>query len=71
MVIPMLETCEIAGQDITGDALLTQRSIVNYVVEQEGHYYFTVKGNQPALERGIALLFEKRGAFGPAPPAQE
>ena len=64
MAIPLLETCDIAGKDITGDALLTQRSIANYVVEQEGHYYFTVKGNQPALERDIALLFEKRGAPG-------
>jgi predicted transposase YbfD/YdcC len=62
MAIPLLETCEIAGKDITADALLTQRTIANYVVEQEAHYHFTVKGNQPGLERDIALLFEKRGA---------
>ena len=62
MTIPLLETCEIAGKDITADALLTQRAIANYVVEQEAHYFFTVKGNQPTLERDIALLFEKRGA---------
>ena len=62
MAIPLLATCDIAGKDITGDALLTQRAIANYVVEQEAHYFFTVKGNQPTLERDIALLFEKRGA---------
>ena len=62
MAIPLLETCEIAGKDITGDALLTQRSLANYVVEQKAHYHFTVKGNQPGLERDIALLFEKRAA---------
>jgi predicted transposase YbfD/YdcC len=62
MAIPLLATCDIAGKDITGDALLTQRAIARYVVEQEAHYYFTVKGNQPALERDIALLFEKRAA---------
>ena len=62
MAIPLLETCDIAGKDITADALLTQRSIANYVVEQEGHYFFTVKGNQPGLERDIALLFEQRAA---------
>lgn len=62
MAIPLLETCAIAGKDITADALLTQRAIANYVVEQEAHYHFTVKGNQPGLERDIALLFEKRGA---------
>jgi len=62
MAIPLLENCGIAGKDITADTLLTQRAIANYVVEQEAHYFFTVKGNQPALERDIALLFEKRGA---------
>ena len=62
MAIPLLETCGIEGKDITADALLTQRAIANYVVEQEAHYHFTVKGNQPGLERDIALLFEKRGA---------
>ncbi len=62
MAIPLLETCGIAGKDIIADALLTQRAIANYVVEQKAHYHFTVKGNQPGLECDIALLFEKRAA---------
>jgi predicted transposase YbfD/YdcC len=62
MAIPLLETCGIAGKDITADALLTQRALANYVVEQGAHYHFTAKGNQPGLERDIALLFERRGA---------
>ena len=62
MAIPLLQTCVIEGKDITGDALLTQRAIANYVVEQGAHYHFTVKGNQPELERDIDLLFEIRGA---------
>ena len=62
MAIPLLETCSIDGKDITGDALLTQRAIANYVVQQGAHYHFTVKSNQPALESDIALLFETRGA---------
>ncbi len=61
MAIPLLESCDIAGKDITGDALLTQRAIANYVVEQQAHYHFTVKGNQPTLASDIALLFETRG----------
>jgi predicted transposase YbfD/YdcC len=61
MAIPLLKTCDIKGKDITGDALLTQRAIARYVVEQGGHYHFTVKSNQPTLERDIALLFETRG----------
>ena len=60
MAIVLLKTCNIAGRDITGDALLTQRALAAYIVEQQAHYHFTVKGNQPMLERDIALLFDKR-----------
>ena len=68
MAIPLLESCHIAGKDIMGDALLTQRALATYgprpatLVEQQAHYHFTVKGNQPTLERDIRLLFEKRDA---------
>lgn len=62
MAIPLLKTCDIAGKDITGDALLTQRALATYLVEQHAHYHFTVKSNQPTLESDIALLFETRGA---------
>ena len=61
MVIPLLESCDIAGKDITGDALLTQRKLASYIVQRQAHYHFTAKGNQPTLERDIALAFEKRG----------
>jgi predicted transposase YbfD/YdcC len=62
MAIPVLANCALAGKDVTADALLTQRVIADYIVAQRGHYHFTVKGNQPTLERDIALLFEHRGA---------
>ena len=61
MAIPLLEGCDIAGKDITGDALLTQRALARYIVDRQAHYHFTAKGNQPALQRDIALQFEKRG----------
>ena len=61
MAIPLLDTCDITGKDITGDALLTQRAIATHVVGQQAHYHFTVKGNQPTLESDIALLFNSRG----------
>ena len=61
MAIPLLGSCAIAGRDVTGDALLTQRTLASYIVEKKAHYHFTVKGNQPRLERDIALLFETRG----------
>lgn len=62
MAIPLLANCALAGKDVTADALLTQRSIATYIVEQKGHYHFTVKGNQPTLEEDIALIFAQRGA---------
>ena len=62
MAIPLLAGCDIAGKDVTGDALLTQRALARYLVERHAHYHFTVKGNQPALEHDIALLFEQREA---------
>jgi predicted transposase YbfD/YdcC len=62
MAIPLLDTLDIQGKDVTGDALLTQRAIAAYVVEHKAHYSFTVKGNQPTLERAIARQFQRRGA---------
>jgi predicted transposase YbfD/YdcC len=62
MAIPLLADCHIAGKDITADALLTQRALASYIVGQQAHYHFTVKGNQPTLQRDIALLFERRQA---------
>jgi predicted transposase YbfD/YdcC len=61
MAIPVLKTFDITGKDISVDALLTQRKLATYVVEQQANYYFTVKSNQPTLESDIASLFEKRG----------
>ena len=60
MAIPLLADCDIGGKDITADALLTQRALASYIVAQQAHYHFTVKGNQPTLQRDIALLFERR-----------
>jgi len=62
MAIPLLASCNIEGKDITADALLTQRSLASYIVSQQAHYHFTVKGNQRTLERDIALQFENRQA---------
>lgn len=60
MAIPVLETCDINGKDITADALLTQRSLAEYIVDKGAHYHFIAKGNQAALEEDIALLFAQR-----------
>jgi predicted transposase YbfD/YdcC len=60
--IPLLETIEIEGKDVTVDALLTQRSFADYLVrERKAHYHFTVKGNQPRILQDLELYFRDRG----------
>ena len=57
----MLDAIDIKGKTITTDALLTQRKIATYLVEErDAHYHFTVKNNQPGLFQDIALYFTGR-----------
>jgi predicted transposase YbfD/YdcC len=61
MAIPVLDTIDIEGKDVTADALLTQRKIAEYLVkERHAHYHFTVKGNQRGVLEDVALLFQDR-----------
>lgn len=61
MAIPLLETIDIEGKDVTADALLTQRKIAEYLVaERHAHYHFTVKGNQRGVLEDVALWFQDR-----------
>jgi len=63
MAIPLLDAIDITGKDLTADALLTQRHLAEYLVEErQAHYHFTVKGNQPTLLQDIALYFQARKA---------
>ena len=58
--LELLKLIPLKGTLITGDAALTQRDLCETVVQGEGDYFLTVKGNQPTLEGDI------RAAFGPA-----
>jgi predicted transposase YbfD/YdcC len=61
MAIPLLNTIDIEGKDVTADALLTQRKIAEYLVtERQAHYHFTVKGNQRGVLEDVALWFQDR-----------
>jgi predicted transposase YbfD/YdcC len=61
MAIPLLDTVDIQGKEITADALLTQRKLATYLVEErKAHYHFTVKGNQLRLRDDISLYFQNR-----------
>jgi len=58
--IPLLEAIEIRGKTISADALLTQRGLARYLVEERGaHYHFTVKGNQKNLLEDTSFYFEQ------------
>jgi predicted transposase YbfD/YdcC len=59
--IPLLDAIDIEGKDVTADALLTQRTIADYLVGRKAHYHFTVKKNQPTLHQDIKLFFQDRG----------
>ncbi|HSO72954.1 MAG TPA: ISAs1 family transposase [Thermodesulfobacteriota bacterium] len=61
MAIPLLEAIDIEGREITADALLTQRALARYLVEErQAHYHFTVKNNQPSLLQDILFFFQDR-----------
>jgi predicted transposase YbfD/YdcC len=61
MAIPVLDEIQIEGKEVTGDALLTQRQIAEYLVtKRQAHYHFTVKGNQRGVLEDVALWFQDR-----------
>ena len=72
MAIPLLETLDIKGKEVSADALLTQRRFARYLVEERhAHYHFTVKANQPGLLEALEFYFQDRGQphfVEPTPP---
>ena len=49
---------------LTGDAIFTQRAICQAIIDGGGHYFFTVKGNQPALKADIEQAFRPFSPLG-------
>jgi predicted transposase YbfD/YdcC len=61
MAIPLLDGLDLTDKDITADALLTQRKVASYLVDQRhAHYHFSVKANQATLLDDVALMFQDR-----------
>jgi hypothetical protein len=65
--LPVAGSDEQRSTNEIGMAILVQElkahcALATYVVEEQAHYHFTVKSNQPTLESDIVLLFETRGA---------
>jgi predicted transposase YbfD/YdcC len=62
MAIPLLEALDLEGKEVSADALLTQRTLADYLVrERKAHYHFTVKGNQPGILQDLEFYFQERG----------
>jgi hypothetical protein len=61
MVIPLLQPLDIAGKTITADALLTQRTLAQYLIDHNAHYVFSVKDNHPTLREDTRLILGGRG----------
>ena len=61
--LELLKTLVLKGRLITGDAIFCQRDLCRQIVDDDGHYFFMVKDNQPELKQAIEAEF--RPAFSP------
>jgi DDE_Tnp_1-associated/Transposase DDE domain len=61
--LEILKTLVLKGRVITGDAIFCQRELCQQIIDDDGHYLFEVKDNQPELKKAIAADFEP--AFSP------
>lgn len=62
--LELLKTLPLKGVTITGDAIFTQRAICQMIIDGGGDYFFTVKGNQPALKADIEQAFRPFSPLG-------
>lgn len=55
----ILEWLDVKGHIVTIDAMGCQYEIANLIVKKEGHYIFSLKGNQGNLSDDVILYFQK------------
>lgn len=53
----LLQTLDLRGKIVSGDAMLAQRDLSRVIVERGGEYLWTVKANQAELSADIRILF--------------
>ena len=56
----LLERLDLQGQIVTLDAMGCQRAICEQIVEKEGDYVISLKGNQGKLHEDVRLWFENK-----------
>ena len=59
VALALLQALLLESRVVTVDALLTQRVLASTILAGGGNYVMLVKGNQPALEEDIRLVFEE------------
>lgn len=52
-----MQTLDLRGRVVTGDAQFCQRALCQQIQRQGGDYFFVVKENQPSLLADLRLLF--------------
>jgi predicted transposase YbfD/YdcC len=66
----VLNSIDLRGKIVRGDALLTQRSLSAQIVEAGGEYVWLVKDNHPQWKQDIELVFQPEACvpgFSPTP----
>ena len=70
--LQLLGILPIQGKIVVGDAMFCQRDVAEKIINEEGNYVFTVKGNQSGLEAdikaGFAFETTARGIAAAASP---
>jgi hypothetical protein len=61
--LEIIKKIVLPGRVITGDAAFCQRDLCQAIRDENGHYFFVVKDNQPSLREAIAAEFQ--AAFSP------
>ena len=69
--LELLKTLPRKGVTITGDAMFTQKAICRVIIDGGGDYFFTVKGNQPALRADIEQAFRPFSPSAAWPPPSD
>lgn len=70
--LQLLETIDLEGLVVTGDAIFCQRTITSRIVERGGDFLLPVKGNQKDLREEIETAFQEPVfplAIWPDPPS--
>ena len=55
--IALLQSLDLHGWVVTGDAGFAHQSVATAVLQPGGDYVLTIKGDRPTLQADIALLF--------------